>query len=61
MLRNEHHAETVIAVRIAIIVIEIERTRVAITRIATTFEKRIARIREIGVRYSLIPIFIIYY
>ena len=57
MLRNEHHTEAIIAVRIAIRIIEIEGTRIAIIVIATTFEKRIARVREIGVRYSLIPTF----
>ena len=44
------NAETVVAVGIAIVVVEIEQTGIrAIVVIATTFEERIVRIREVRV------------
>ena len=44
------HAETVVAVVVAIVVVEIEQPSFgAIVVIATTDEERIVRIREVGV------------
>ena len=52
---SKHRTERIVAVVIAGIVVEIEGTCVRIVVIATTFEERVARIRKVGVRYSLIP------
>ena len=49
VLTSQGHTEPVIAVAIACIVIEIERTSVAITIIAPAYEEWIARIREVRV------------
>ena len=45
-----NHTEAIVAVRIAIVVVEIECSSVrTIVVIAPTFEERIVRIREVGV------------
>jgi hypothetical protein len=49
VLESQAHAETIVVVRIAIVVIEIERTSVAIIVIAPTIEEGIARIRKVRV------------
>ena len=46
---SQAHAERIVAVVSATVVVEIESTSVAIAVIAPTFEERIARVREIGV------------
>ena len=47
---DEHRAETVVAVSIAIVVVEIERTGIrTITVVASTMEERIGRVREVRV------------
>ena len=44
------HAETVVAVVVAIVVVEIEHTSIRrVTVIATAYEERIARVREVRV------------
>ena len=48
--QNQNRTERIVAVWIAIIVVEIEHTRIrTIIVIATTFEKRIIGVRKVGV------------
>ena len=60
MLKRQHRTERIVAVSIAIVVVEIEGTRVAIAGITATIEERIATSRKVRVRYSLIPYFFIF-
>jgi len=50
VLEREHRTERIVAVLIAIRIIEIEHTRIgSIIVIAPTFEERIGRVREVRV------------
>ena len=60
MLRSQHRAKRIVAVSIAIAVVEIEGTCIGVIVIAPTIEERIVSVREVGVRYSLIPMFYIF-
>ena len=59
MLRSQHRTERIVTVSIAIVVVEIEGTCIGVIVIAPTIEERIVSVREVGVRYSLIPMFYI--
>ena len=49
MLATQDYTERIVRISIAIIVIEVEHTCIAIIVIAPTIEERIARIREVRV------------
>ena len=50
VLPPQHHTEPVVAVRIAIVVVRIERTSIRrIIVVAPTFEERIASVQEVRV------------
>ena len=61
MLKRQGQTTRIVAISKAIVVVEIERSWVIIIVIAPSFEERISTIREVRVRYSLIPIIFLIY
>ena len=57
MLEREHRTERIVAVGIAVVVVEVKGTCVAVIVIAPTIEERVARVRKVGVRLQFNPNF----